>query len=145
MDAAGAVPRRRLGAIALLVADYDEAKAWFVDRLDFEVAEDTPLGEGKRWVLLAPPGSVETRLLLAQAADDRQRARVGDQAGGRVFLFLHTDDVLADHARFAARGVVFTQPPRQEPYGAVAVFEDLHGNRWDLIQPGPFANGGRLR
>jgi lactoylglutathione lyase len=126
--------RQHLASVALLVRDYDEAKAWYVDRLGFVVIEDTPLGEGKRWVLIAPPGSTETRLLLAKAAGERQLARVGDQAGGRVFLFLHTDDIRADHERFTAAGVVFTQAPRVEPYGIVAVFEDLHGNRWDLIQ-----------
>jgi catechol 2,3-dioxygenase-like lactoylglutathione lyase family enzyme len=126
---------QRLAQVSLLVADYDEAKAWYSDRLGFEVVEDTPLAEGRRWLLLAPPRSTETRLLLAVAADDRQRARIGDQAGGRVFLFLHTDDFWRDHQRFTAAGVVFREPPRQEPYGVVAVFEDLYGNRWDLLQP----------
>jgi catechol 2,3-dioxygenase-like lactoylglutathione lyase family enzyme len=126
---------QHLASLALLVADYDEAKAWYVDRLGFAVLEDTDLGEGKRWVLIAPPGAGGAALLLARAADDRQRARVGDQTGGRVFLFLNTDDIWGDHERYTARGVVFEGPPRREPYGTVAVFQDLHGNRWDLIQP----------
>ncbi len=126
---------QRLASLALLVADYDEAKAWYVDRLGFTVLEDTDLGDGKRWVLVAPPGTGGAALLLAKAADERQRSRIGDQTGGRVFLFLNTDDIWGDHQRYAARGVVFEHPPRIEPYGTVAVFQDLYGNRWDLIQP----------
>ena len=126
-----------LAYIALLVRDYDEAKAWFVEALGFVVTEDRPLADDKRWVVLMPPGSSETRLLLARAVGEAQVARIGDQTGGRVFLFLATDDIRRDHARMSARGVRFTEPPRQEPYGAVAVFEDLYGNRWDLLQPGP--------
>ncbi len=133
---------QHLASLALLVADYDEARAWYVDRLGFEVLEDTDLGGGKRWVLIAPPGSGGATLLLARAADDRQRCRIGDQTGGRVFLFLNTDDIWGDHARYTARGVVFEGPPRVEPYGTVAVFQDLYGNRWDLIQP---AIGGHAR
>ncbi len=127
--------RQHIGAITLVVRDYDEAKAWYADKLGFIVIADTPLGDGKRWVLLAPPGSTETRLLLAQAASPEQDAHIGDQTGGRVFLFLHTDDFARDHRAFAARGVRFVEAPRQEGYGTVAVFEDLYGNRWDLIQP----------
>ena len=126
---------QHLGCVAVLVRDYDEAKAWYADVLGFEVVEDTPLADGKRWVLLAPPGSRETRLLLARAADPDQLRRVGDQTGGRVFLFLHTTDFAADHDRLSARGVRFSEAPRSEPYGEVAVFEDLYGNRWDLLQP----------
>jgi catechol 2,3-dioxygenase-like lactoylglutathione lyase family enzyme len=124
-----------IGAISLLVRDYDEAIAFYTQCLAFELIEDTPLGGGKRWVLLAPPGSRETRLLLAQAATPEQRARVGDQAGGRVFLFLHVDDFHARHRAMLACGVTFLEAPREEPYGTVAVFEDLYGNRWDLLQP----------
>ena len=126
--------KQHLGSICLLVRDYDEAKAWYIDKLGFELVEDTPLGDGKRWVLLAPPGSRETRLLLAQAAGPEQAARIGDQAGGRVFLFLHTDDFWRDYRAYQARGVTFCEQPRPEAYGIVAVFEDLYGNRWDLLQ-----------
>ncbi|WP_146909711.1 VOC family protein [Arenimonas daejeonensis] len=123
-----------LGALSLLVRDYDEAIAWYVGVLGFELLEDTPLGPDKRWVRVAPPGASGTCLLLARAADDRQRALVGGQGGGRVWLFLHTDDFAADHARMLAAGVRFLESPRHEAYGSVAVFEDLYGNRWDLLQ-----------
>lgn len=123
-----------LGALSLLVRDYDEAIAWYVGVLGFELLEDTPLGPDKRWVRVVPPGSRGTSLLLARAADDTQRALVGQQGGGRVWLFLHTDDFAADHARMLAAGVRFLEAPRHEAYGSVAVFEDLYGNRWDLIQ-----------
>jgi catechol 2,3-dioxygenase-like lactoylglutathione lyase family enzyme len=103
--------KQYLGALALLVADYDEAIAWYVGKLGFELAEDTDLGGGKRWVLLAPPGAGETRLLLARAANDEQRSRVGNQAGGRVFLFLHTDDFRRDWQRMRAAGVRFREAP----------------------------------
>jgi len=126
--------KQHLGRICLLVRDYDEAQAWYVDKLGFGLVEDTPLGDGKRWLLLAPPGSRETRLLLAQASAPEQSARVGDQAGGRVLLFLHTDDFWRDYRAFQARGVTFCEAPRHEAYGIVAVFEDLYGNRWDLLQ-----------
>lgn len=124
-----------LGAIAFLVHDYDEAIAFFVDALGFSLMEDTAQGEGKRWVTVAPRGSEGTKLLLARATDDGQRAQVGKQGGGRVFLFLHTDDFAADHARMRAHGVRFREEPRHEAYGTVAVFDDLYGNGWDLIQP----------
>lgn len=121
--------------VALLVADYDAAVAFYVNALGFELVEDTDLGGGKRWVVVAPPGGAGARLLLARAADARQAARVGDQTGGRVFLFLQSGDFAGDHARMLAQGVRFLEAPRQEAYGTVAVFEDLYGNRWDLIQP----------
>ena len=121
--------------VALLVADYDAAVAFYVGALGFELVEDTDLGGGKRWVVVAPPGGAGARLLLARAADARQAARVGDQTGGRVFLFLQSGDFAGDHARMLAQGVRFLEAPRQEAYGTVAVFEDLYGNRWDLIQP----------
>jgi catechol 2,3-dioxygenase-like lactoylglutathione lyase family enzyme len=124
---------QHIGAIALVVGDYDEALAFYVGKLGFELIEDTPLGPGKRWVLVAPPGG-ETRLLLAKAATPDQMTRVGNQTGGRVFLFLHTDDFRRDHERMRAQGVAFLEAPRAEPYGTVAVFEDLYGNRWDLLQ-----------
>lgn len=125
-----------IGAVALLVADYDEAIAFYAGKLGFAVAADTPQGGGRRWVVLAPPGGPGARLLLARAKNEAERAAVGRQAGGRVFLFLHTDDFARDHAAFRARGVRFHEEPRREPYGTVAVFEDLYGNKWDLIQPG---------
>jgi catechol 2,3-dioxygenase-like lactoylglutathione lyase family enzyme len=124
-----------LAAISLLVPDYDIAIAHYCDGMGFDLIEDTDLGGGKRWVLVAPPGSRETRLLLARAAKPEQVAQVGCQAGGRVFLILYTDDFAGDHARFAAAGVTFMETPRQEPYGTVAVFRDAFGNLWDLLQP----------
>jgi len=127
--------RQHLAALALVVRDYDEAIAFYVGSLGFDLTADRDMGGGKRWVEVAPPGSRETRLILARAANEAQAARVGDQTGGRVFLFLHTDDFQRDHARYAAAGVRFVEVPRREPYGTVAVFEDLYGNRWDLIEP----------
>ncbi|WP_049623855.1 VOC family protein [Frateuria defendens] len=127
--------RHAIAALSLLVRDYDEAIAWYTRCLAFDVVEDTPLGGGKRWVLLAPPGARETRLLLARADGPAQQAGIGRQAGGRVFLFLHVDDFHARHAAMLAAGVRFLEAPRGEPYGTVAVFEDLYGNRWDLLQP----------
>lgn len=124
---------QRLGLTAILVREYDEAIRFFVETLGFELREDTRLSAEKRWVVVVPPGS-EGGLLLARAADGRQRRAVGDQTGGRVFLFLETDDFALDHAMYLARGVRFVEPPRREPYGTVAVFEDLYGNRWDLIE-----------
>ena len=123
-----------LGAVSLLVRDYDEAIAFYVGKLGFELSEDTDMGGGKRWVVVTPRGS-QGGLLLAKAAGEAQAARVGDQTGGRVGFFLHTDDFAADHARMTAAGVRFLEAPRQEPYATVAVFEDLYGNRWDLLQP----------
>lgn len=124
-----------LSAIALLVPGYDEAVAFYVGKLGFALIEDTRLTETKRWVLVAPPGSRETRLLLAKADGEAQRARIGDQTGGRVFLFLTTDDFARDHAAMIEKGVEFLEVPRTEPYGKVAVFRDPFGNKWDLIEP----------
>ena len=115
--------------------DYDEAISYYCGVLGFELVEDTSLGGAKRWVVVQPGGMGSGALLLARAASDEQRARIGDQTGGRVFLFLETDDFAADHARYLAAGVRFVEPPRTEPYGTVAVFEDAFGNRWDLIEP----------
>jgi catechol 2,3-dioxygenase-like lactoylglutathione lyase family enzyme len=120
--------------VALVVADYDPAIAFYRDALGFDLVEDRAMGEGRRWVVVAPPGGRGTRLLLAKAADERQTQRVGDQTGGRVFLFLRTDDFARDHARMQAAGVRFLEAPRTEDFGVVAVFEDLYGNRWDLIE-----------
>jgi catechol 2,3-dioxygenase-like lactoylglutathione lyase family enzyme len=124
-----------IGHVAILVRDYDEAKAWYCGVLGFNLVEDTPLADGKRWILVAPPGSTETRLLLARAATLEQAAAVGVQAGGRVFLFLHTDDFWRDYDAMREKGVRFCEEPRKETYGTVAVFEDLYGNRWDLLCP----------
>ncbi|MBN9443169.1 VOC family protein [Bosea sp. (in: a-proteobacteria)] len=126
---------RYLGCIAVVVRNYDEAIAWYTRSLGFKLVEDTPLGNGKRWVLVSPSHSSQTRILLARAAGAEQEAAIGRQTGGRVFLFLHTDDFERDHAAFRDRGVRFLEAPRDEPYGRVAVFEDLHGNRWDLLEP----------
>jgi catechol 2,3-dioxygenase-like lactoylglutathione lyase family enzyme len=126
--------KQHLGALALLVADYDEAIAWYTRALGFELIEDTDLGEGKRWVLLAPSGSRETRLLLAKAKGDEQVSHIGNQTGGRVFLLLNTDDFQRDWQRMRAEGVRFREEPRHETYGTVAVFEDLYGNGWDLLE-----------
>ncbi|GAA0315230.1 VOC family protein [Streptomyces polychromogenes] len=120
---------------ALVVHDYDEAIDFYTRALGFELAEDTPRPDGSRWVVVRPPGARESALLLARAKDDAQRARVGDQTGGRVGFFLYTADFAADHARMTAEGVRFLEEPRHEPYGSVAVFEDLYGNRWDLLEP----------
>jgi len=117
---------------AFLVRDYDEALSWFTDKLDFALLEDTDLGGGKRWVRVVPKGG-GVALLLAKAVSPEQAAVVGNQGGGRVFLFLETDDFSREHEAFAARGVSFLEAPRLEPYGTVAVFADLYGNRWDLI------------
>ena len=123
-----------IAAVALLVRDYDEAIRYFTHALPFELVEDTPLAPGKRWVTVLPPGG-GTALLLAKAASPEQAARVGDQTGGRVFLFLRTDDFWRDYHEMKRRGVQFAEEPREERYGTVAVFLDLYGNRWDLLQP----------
>ncbi|MGE0237542.1 MAG: VOC family protein [Parvibaculaceae bacterium] len=124
---------QQLSLVTLLVDDYDQAIAFYVGKLGFRLSEDRPLPAEKRWVVVTPPAG-GTGLLLAKAANGRQVAAVGNQAGGRVFLFLDTDDFKRDHAAFAARGVRFVEEPREEPYGTVAVFEDLYGTRWDLIE-----------
>ncbi|WP_314175392.1 VOC family protein [Streptomyces winkii] len=124
-----------LGLVTLVVPDYDDAIAFYVDAAGFRLVEDTPLDDGKRWVVVAPRGSRETGLLLAEAATAEQRARVGDQTGGRVGWILNTGDFEGDYARMRAAGVVFEEAPRHEPYGTVAVFRDPYGNRWDLIEP----------
>jgi len=125
---------RHLNLISLLVADYDEAIAFYTGALGFTLIEDADMGGGKRWVVVAPRPEAETRILLAKASGPFQVGRIGDQ-GGRVWLFLHTDDFERDHAHMTAAGVKFMEAPRREPYGMVAVFEDLYGNRWDLLQP----------
>lgn len=123
-----------IGALTLVVRDYDEAIHWYRDKLGFTLVSDSDLGGAKRWVLMAPPGSSETRLLLAQAVGTEQVAAIGNQSGGRVFLFLHSDDFARDHRAMLAAGVTFLEQPRHEAYGSVAVFQDLYGNKWDLLQ-----------
>ena len=125
---------QRIGYIAFIVRDYDEAIAWFTSALQFTVIEDTRLSDSKRWVLVAPPDGKSPCLLLARAVTPEQQSRIGNQTGGRVFLFLHTDDFARDYAAMKTRGVEFIESPRQESYGTVAVFEDLYGNKWDLLQ-----------
>jgi lactoylglutathione lyase len=127
--------RQAIGCVTILVRDYDEALAFYAGKLSFAVAEDTPMAGDRRWVVLAPPGSGGTRILLAKAKNGEELSAVGRQAGGRVFLFLHTDDIARDFAEMRRRGVVFNEEPRTEAYGTVAVFEDLYGNKWDLLMP----------
>ena len=126
-----------IGYVSVIVRDYDEAIAYYTNKLQFRVVEDTAMGAAKRWVLMGPAGSKGTCLLLAKAATPLQESRIGDQTGGRVFLFLRTDDFLRDCNAMKSRGVRFLEEPRQEDYGTVAVFEDLYGNKWDLVQPVP--------
>lgn len=125
----------KIAKLSYLVRDYDEAIDWLVGKLGFELVEDASLGDAKRWVVVAPPGGKGAALVLARADGAAQHARVGDQTGGRVFLFLETDDFDRDHAAMTAKGVNFLEAPRNERYGKVAVFEDLYGTTWDLIEP----------
>jgi catechol 2,3-dioxygenase-like lactoylglutathione lyase family enzyme len=126
---------RAIARVAVVVRDYDEAIAYYTTALGFELLEDTPMGGGKRWVVVGPSNSTGTTLVIARATSPEQESRIGDQTGGRVFLFLHTDDFWRDHARMKEHGVHFIEEPRREPYGTVVVFEDLYGNRWDMVQP----------
>lgn len=125
--------------VTLVVRDYDEAIVFFTQSLGFDLIEDTPSkdrqGRDKRWVLIAPPGSQGTQILLAKASNAEETSRVGNQTGGRVFMFLHTDDFWRDYKVMIKKGVKFVREPKEEKYGTVAVFEDLYGNRWDLLQP----------
>src|ERR1043166_4731178 len=125
---------QRIAQIAILVREYDEAIRFYSEKLGFKLVEDTDLGGGKRWVRVAPPGTGGTELLLARAVNEEQASRIGNQTGGRVFLFLETDDFRRDYEALRARGVEFIRPPGEEPYGTVAVFVDLYGNSFDLIQ-----------
>ncbi len=128
--------RQSIGLVSLVVRDHDEAIAFYVGVLGFDLVEDSFVPEqNKRWVVVAPPGARESRLLLAKANNDEQALRIGNQTGGRAFLFLYTDDLWRDHAAYTAKGVRFVRPPLEQPYGTVAVFEDLYGNQWDLLQP----------
>ncbi len=121
--------------LALVVADYDEALAFYTKTLHFRLIEDSRMSDVKRWVVIAPPGSDGCRILLAKAATEEQRSHIGNQTGGRVFLFLHTDDFWRDYNEMKSKGVRFVREPAEEPYGTVTVFQDLYGNLWDLIQP----------
>jgi catechol 2,3-dioxygenase-like lactoylglutathione lyase family enzyme len=128
--------KQSIGLVSVVVRDYDEAIAFYVGVLGFTLIEDTFVPEqNKRWVVVAPSGSEGSRVLLARAANSEQQTRVGNQTGGRVFLFLYTDDFERDYRAYRARGVEFVRQPKDEPYGRVAVFADLYGNLWDLLQP----------
>ncbi|RRI04994.1 VOC family protein [Mesorhizobium tamadayense] len=126
---------RSIATVALVVSNYDEAVRWYVERLGFVLTDDVDLGGGKRWVTVTPANGQGARLLLAEASGETQASRIGDQTGGRVFLFLETDDFARDHRAMLANGVEFLEAPRFEPHGTVAVFADLYGNLWDLIEP----------
>ena len=128
--------KQAIGIVSLVVREYDEAIAFYVGVLGFTLVEDSFVPEqNKRWVVVAPPGSTESRLLLARASSEEQATRVGNQTGGRVALFLFTDDFARDYQSYKAKGVMFVREPKGEPYGTVAVFQDLYGNLWDLLQP----------
>lgn len=126
---------QNLSLIALVVADYDEAITFYTEKLNFTLVEDTVMSETKRWVVIAPPGSTGCNILLARAANNEQSSRVGNQTGGRVFLFLYTDDFWTDYNNMKAKGIVFVREAVEETWGTVAVFQDLYGNLWDFIQP----------
>jgi catechol 2,3-dioxygenase-like lactoylglutathione lyase family enzyme len=127
--------KQQIAHIALVVKDYDEAIAFYTQKLQFKLIEDTVLSETKRWVMVAPPGNSNTYLLLAKAATPEQESRIGNQTGGRVFLFLYTDDIWRDYKCMQMDGIEFVRPPATEDYGTVTVFKDIYGNLWDLIQP----------
>jgi catechol 2,3-dioxygenase-like lactoylglutathione lyase family enzyme len=127
--------KQRIAHIALVVNDYDKAIDFYTKKLSFQLVEDTDLGTGKRWVVISPPGAKETTLLLAKASTELQKSRVGNQTGGRVFLFLFTDNFWRDFEKMKKNGVHFVREPKTEDYGTVAVFEDLYGNQWDLLEP----------
>lgn len=126
--------KKHIGAISLLVRDYDEAISFYVGKLGFKLIEDTDMSAGKRWIRVAPRDSADTCILLAKASSTEQLSRVGNQTGGRVFLFLHTDDFQRDYEAMRSKGIRFLEEPRHESYGTVAVFEDLYGNKWDLLE-----------
>ena len=130
------MPKRQfISKIALVVKDYDEAIKFYTEKLDFELVEDTPMTAVKRWVVLCPPGAKECHLLLAKAKNQAEAASIGSQTGGRVFLFLYTDDFWRDYHEMVEKGINFVRPPVEEAWGIVSVFEDLYGNLWDFIQP----------
>ncbi|MBI1818088.1 MAG: VOC family protein [Deltaproteobacteria bacterium] len=128
--------KQSLGLVSFVVRDYDEALDFFVGKLGFLLLEDSFVPEqAKRWVVITPPGARESRLRLARASTPEQESRIGAQTGGRVFLFLYTDNFWRDYERYKAQGIAFVREPRNEPYGTVAVFKDLYGNLWDLVEP----------
>lgn len=128
--------KQSFGLVSLVVRDYDEALAFFIAKLGFRLIEDSTIPQqAKRWIVIAPPGATETYLLLAKASTPEQEAHIGSQTGGRVFLFLYTDNFWSDYERYKAQGIEFVREPRDEPYGTVAVFKDLYGNLWDLLEP----------
>ncbi len=129
--------KRHIGAISLLVRDYDEAISFYLDKLGFHLIEDTNMGDGKRWILVAPRHSAETCILLAKASSPEQLSRVGNQTGGRVFLFFHVDNFQHEYEAMRSKGVHFLEEPRHESYGTVVIFEDPYGNKWDLIEMNP--------
>ena len=138
--------KQSIDYVALVIEDYEEAINFYVNTLGFNLIEDTFIpAQNKRWVLVAPPGSTETKMLLARGVGTEQASRIGNQTGGRVFLFLHTDDFWRDFNEYNSKGVVFVRPPAEESYGTVAVFKDLYGNLWDLLQlkEDGDTNGGR--
>jgi catechol 2,3-dioxygenase-like lactoylglutathione lyase family enzyme len=136
LEKEGPMTSQRIGLVSLLVDDYEDALAFFIGKLGFNLVEDTFVPEqSKRWVVVAPPGANESRLLLAKASTENQKSAIGSQTGGRVFLFLYTNDFWRDYERYKASGVIFVREPKHEPYGIVAVFEDLYGNLWDLLEP----------
>jgi len=126
--------KQKIGSVTIVVENYDDAIEFYTQKLQFTLVEDTDLGGGKRWVQVSPPNSNGTNLLLAQASSDEQRKVIGNQTGGRVFLFLQTNDFWRDYEVMKSNGVVFNEDPRVEEYGTVAVFQDLYGNKWDLLQ-----------
>ena len=126
--------KQHIAHIAVVVNDYDEAIHFYTEKLNFDLIEDTVLSETKRWVLVRPKGAVDCCLLLAKAVDDEQKSRVGNQTGGRVFLFLYTDDFWRDYHQMLEKGINFVREPKEEAYGTVSVFEDLYGNLWDLLE-----------
>ena len=145
MPSPDTMPRQSLALTSVIVREYDEAIAFYVKVLGFTLVEDTPIPEqNKRWVVLAPAGAQESRLLLARATGSEQESRVGNQTGGRVFLFLHTDDFWRDYNSYVAKGVSFVRTPSEEKHGTVAVFRDLYGNLWDLVQPKDASSAGDL-
>jgi catechol 2,3-dioxygenase-like lactoylglutathione lyase family enzyme len=136
--------KQRIAHLALVVEDYDQAIKFYTEKLNFNLIEDTRLSETKRWVVVAPKGATECSLLLAKADGEKQKNSVGNQSGGRVFLFLHTDDFWRDYHNMLKEGIHFVRPPQEEAYGTVAVFEDLYGNLWDLLEPNEHNKGAHL-